>query len=278
MKKNKLQRKIKRHKKRIFLKIKKHKVKVFITTLIILFFIWLKVSYNIYINNEKNIINTVYFDKYIIDNNQLSWVTNKIEETFIGVNSVKNKILWYEQEKNNIYKKYNYIDKIYLNLIDNSTVKVWLEFKKTKLNFIWSWKIYWVYNENHIEQFNINNISWLNLLNTWANNLYIPEYLYNKNIDKIFFKTSLEKLITYTEKLKKIFTKWKIYYLAGWESIKIESDNKIYFFSLEKDIDKQILQLKIAKQQVPEKIENARTIDLWNLKTWIYIKESYIWN
>lgn len=277
MKKNNLYKKIKRTKKRLLLQIKKHKTKLMISIFIIVFLLWTKIIYDIYINNDKNIVNKVYFDKYIIDNEQLTWMINDIEQTLLGVNSVKNKILWYESEKKSIYDKYKYIDNIDINLIDNNTIKVWLDFKKTKLNLIWSWKIYWIYGENLIKEFDIDNISWLNILHTWANNLYLPSYLYGKKLENIFFKIKLDTVLKYTNKIKEMFNDWKLYFLAWWESIKVETEDKIYFFSLTKDIQKQINQLNIAKQQVPSKVQKAQIIDLWNLETWIYLKENKIW-
>jgi len=275
--KSNIDKKIKRAKKKLLLKIKKHKTILIIATFVIIFLIWVKISYSKYIDNKKNIINTVYFDKYIINNNQLTWVINFIENTFSWTNSVENKILWYKTEKENILNKYKYLKNINIQLIDNKTIKVWLNLRKTKINFIWSWKIYWVYNKNLIKKFNINNISGLNLLYTWLNNLYLPKYLIWKKLENIFFKVKLQIIIDYTDKIKQLFKNAKLYYLAWWESIKVETKQKIYFFSLTKDIQKQINQLNMIKQQIPWKFKEAKVIDLWNLDYWIYLKKTNIW-
>ena len=275
--KSNIYKKIKRAKKKLLLKIKKNKTIIIIAIIVIVFFIWVKISFNKYIDNKKNIINTVYFDKNIINNNQLTWVINFIENTFSWTNSVENKVFWYKTEKEKILNKYKYLKEINTQLIDNKTIKVWLKFKKTKINFIWSWKIYWVYDENLIKEFDINNISGLNLLYSWSNNLYLPKYLIWKKIKNIFFKVKLKIIIDYTNKIKKMFKNAKLYYIAWWDSIKVETKQKIYFFSLTKDIQKQINQLNIVKQQLPSEFTKAKVIDLWNLDYWIYLKKTNIW-
>jgi len=275
--KSNIYKKIKRAKKKLLLKIKKNKTIIIIAIIVIVFFIWVKISFNKYIDNKKNIINTVYFDKNIINNNQLTWVINFIENTFSWTNSVENKVFRHKTEKENILNKYKYLKKINIQLIDNKTIKVWLNFKKTMINLIWSWKIYWVYNENLIKEFNINNISGLNLLYSWSNNLYLPKYLIWKKLENIFFKVKLKTIIDYTKKIKQLFKNAKLYYLAWWESIKVDIKQKIYFFSLTKDIQKQINQLNIVKQQLPSEFEKAKVIDLWNLDYWIYLKKTNIW-
>ena len=275
--KSNIDKKIKRTKKKLLLNIKKHKIIIIIVVFIIIFLIWVKISFNKYIDNKKNIINTVFFDKNIINNDQLTWVINFIENTFSWTNSVENKVFWYKTEKEKILNKYKYLKEINTQLIDNKTIKVWLKFKKTKINFIWSWKIYWVYDENLIKEFDINNISGLNLLYSWSNNLYLPKYLIWKKIKNIFFKVKLKIIIDYTNKIKKMFKNAKLYYIAWWDSIKVETKQKIYFFSLTKDIQKQINQLNIVKQQLPSEFTKAKVIDLWNLDYWIYLKNNNLW-
>jgi len=276
--KNNIIKKIKRIIKKISINLKKNKILWIIGIIIIIFFIWIKINYYKYIENENNIINTIYFDKNIMNNNTLSWMINFIQNTFLWSNSAKNKILWYKAEKEKILLKYTYLENIKISLIDNKSIKIFLQFKKPKLNFIGSWMIYWVYDENTIQDFNINNISWLNLQNTWTITLYLPNYLYWEKIEStLFFKTNLDTIISYANNIKKLFKNAKIYYLAWWESIKVETKDKIYFFSLTKDIEKQINHIKIVKNKLLWEFEKAKIIDVWNLEEWIYLKYNWLW-
>lgn len=274
--KNNLDKITKRIIKRLWMKIRRYKTKLIIICIIMFFLVWINISYKKYIDNKKNIINTVYFDKYIINNSQLTWLIYFTEKTFSWANSVKNKIFWYKKEKEKILNKYNMLKKVKIHLIDNKSIKVWLDFKKPKLNFIWGWKIYAVYNKNLIKGFDIKSISWLNL--TWVNKLYLPNYLSWIKIDnKIFFKIKLETIIEYSNKIKNLFPNAKLYYIAWWKAIKVQTKDKIYFFSLKKSIKKQLDQLYIVKHQIHWKFKNSKVIDLWNLEDWVYLKKNYLW-
>lgn len=274
--KNNLDKITKRIIKRLWIKIRRYKTKLIIICIIMFFLVWINISYKKYIDNKKNIINTVYFDKYIINNSQLTWLIYFTEKTFSWANSVKNKIFWYKKEKEKILNKYNMLKNVKIHLIDNKSIKVWLDFKKPKLNFIWGWKIYAVYDKNLIKGFDIKSISWLNL--TWVNKLYLPNYLSWIKIDnKIFFKIKLETIIEYSNKIKNLFPNAKLYYIAWWKAIKVQTKDKIYFFSLKKSIKKQLDQLYIVKHQIPWKFKNSKVIDLWNLEDWVYLKKNYLW-
>ena len=263
--------KINKFKRKSIFLLKKHKKIVIFLLLVVIFSIVVKISYKKYIDNPKNIITKVYFNKKIITNPNWTDLCNNISNIFSGANSVKNKVLWYEKQINLIEKKYKYIKTIKVELINNNSVKVNFYFKKPKLTIFWSWYAFNVYSKDNIYSFNIKYLSWTNLLSTW-NRLYLPRYLsWLKNINNIFWKNSPDKIIKYYQKIKTYFKKSKVFYLAWWEDLLVFVDDKKIIFSLSKDIDEQISQLKLLVRKMPDKYNLAKNIDVWNLNDGVYL-------
>jgi len=249
------------------------------------FFVILKVSYTKYIDNPNNKITKVYFDKKIITNPNFSKLCDHISDTFSWVNSVKNKVLWYKKPISLIQQRYKYIQTINTELINNKSIKINLKFKTPKMTIFSSWYAFNVYDKNNIYTFDTkylsykNNIytfdtkylSWLNLLSTGVK-LYLPSYLsWLNNINDIFWKDTPDKIIKYYKKIKILYPKSKIFYLAWWWNFAVFVDNKKIIFSLSKDIDKQISQLKLLIKKMPGKYNLAKNIDVGNLDEWIYL-------
>ncbi len=62
-----------------------------------------------------------------------------------------------------------------------------------------------------------------------------------------------------------------MFYLAWWEDLAVFVDNKKIIFSLSKNIDEQINQLKLLIRKMPDKYNLAKNIDVWNLNNWAYL-------
>ena len=262
---------INRFKRKLNTFFKKYK-KIIITSLVILVFLfWLNISYKKYIDNEKNIITNVFFDKKIINNPNLYELIKSTQTTFSWQNSVKNKIFWFKKEKKEITQNFKFISNIDVKIINNKSIKIKYYFKKPLLSIIWSWNIFSVYNKNDIYKFNKNFLSWINIQNTWYI-LYLPKYLENTDIDKyIFWKNSLNRIMKVIKVIKTYFPKWKIYYIAWWENLKLKIKDKNIYFSLSSDIEKQLNKLNLIKTKLIDKYNNAKNIDLWNLNEWVFL-------
>jgi len=263
--------KINKFKRRTIFWLWKHKKIVIFLSLMFIFFVILKISYTKYIDNPNNKIIKVYFDKKVITNPNFSNLCDYISDTFSWVNSVKNKVLWYKKPINLIQQKYKYIQTINPELINNQSVKVNLKFKTPKMTIFSSWYVFNVYDKNNIYTFDVKYFSWLNLLSTGVK-IYLPSYLsWLNDINNIFWKNYPDKIIKYYKKIKLFYPKSKIFYLAWWEDLAIFVDNKKIIFSLSKDIDKQISQLKLLIKKMPDKYNLANNIDVGNLDEGIYL-------
>ena len=263
--------KINKFKRRFVFLLDKHKKLVVFLSLFLFFFVVLKFSYKKYIDNPKNIITKTYFDKKILSNPNYTNLCDYISSTFSGVNSVKNKLLWYKIQVNLIKNKYKYVKDIKVDPINNKSIKVNLIFKKPKLTIFWSWYAFNVYSKNNIYTFNLKYLTWTSLLSTW-NKIYLPQYLsWLKNINKIFWKNSPDKIIKYYKRIKIFYPKSKIFYLAWWEDLLVFVKSKKIIFSLSKGIDEQINQLKLLIRKMPDKYNLAKNIDIWNLDNWVYL-------
>ena len=270
IRKNKYSRKIKHFKKNISTFIKKHKWLSFLVVFLLLALFSIKIAYNHYINNPKNIIKTVYFDKNVINNPNFSGLMNSTKNTLSWKNIIKNKFTNYKTEKTIIKGTYKYIKKIDIkNMWDNS-VYVSFSFSKPLLQVIWSWTDFLIYNPKNIYPFQSKYLSGLKFL-TWEK-VYLPKYLlWLKNLNGIFWKNSLDKLLTYIKYIHQQMPNSKIYYLAWWEYLKVFYNNKAYLFSLSKDIKLQFKQLNLLKIKLPDKLKNSKEIDLWSLKEWVFL-------
>ena len=263
--------KINKFKRRFSFFFSKHKKLVIFLIVIFAFLFILKLEYLKYIDNPKNLITEVYFNKKIISNPNFSGLCNYVSKCFSGVNSVKNKFFWYKKEINLIKSKYKYIKNIKVELMNNQSIKVNFYFKKPKLTIFWSGYAFNVYSKSNIYSLNKKYLSWINLLSTW-NKLYLPSYLaWLKNINDIFWKNSPDKIIEYYKKIKTIYPKSKIFYLAWWEDLLVFISNKKIIFSLSKGIDEQISQLKLLIRKMPDKYNLAKNIDVWNLDKGIFL-------
>ena len=266
-----LKHKINRFKRKIIYLLNKHKKVIVILSLLLVFLIIIKISYEKYIDNSKNIITKVYFDKKILSNPNYTNLCNNISTIFSWENSVKNKFFWSEKQINLIKNNYKYVKTLKITIINSHSIKINLFFKKPKLTFFWSWFIYDVYSKKNIYTFTLKYLSWTNLLSTW-NLLYLPKYLsWLKNVNDIFWKNSPDKIIKYYHKIKMYFKKSKIFYLAWWEDLLVFTDGKKIMFSLSKSIDEQINQLKLLIRKMPDKYNSAKNIDVWNLDHGVYL-------
>lgn len=276
-KRSKLNIRFKRFKKKVILRVKKHKILCTIVLALLIFLFWVIFMYKKYVNNDTNKITEVYFDKHIIENLQLIQLVEYTEDVFSGTNSVKDKILKFEKQKEKIEKKYNFIENLWVDVINNNTLQIWFNFKKPQLELLWSGVIYAVYNQNNIKKFNIDNISWLNLNLTWTLKLYLPKYLDWEDMQLIFYQNDLKKIQKYMKKILNTFPNSNLYYLAWWENIKVQLENQVIFLSLNKDIDKQINQYLKIKEKLNNNVQETKIIDLWNLDEWVYLKKVEIW-
>jgi len=270
--KSKIQIKVKRFKRKFFHLIKNNKLYIVIFFAFILFILWIKIFYNKYVNNPQNIVKNIYFEKQILDNNNLDTLIKNTIEVFSGTNTAKNKILWYQREKNQILKKFPYIKNIKVDVLSKNTLKIDYSFEKPKLILVWSWEIFAVYwDKDYIQKYNQNFLTWLNL--NIPEQINLPSYIdTSNNLKLIFWRNSSTKLINYIKKIRKEFPKWILFYIVWWENIKVLTQKKTIYFSLEKDIDKQISQLDLIKEQKPKLYSWASEIDIGNLDEWGYFK------
>ncbi len=268
--------KILRFKRKIIHFLKTHKLLI---ALVFLFFsvgIWVKIWYNKYINNPKNIVKSVFFNKNIINNPNLAELAKESEKVFIWTNTIKNKFLKYKTEKKYILDNYTFLSWITVNKLSSNSLKIDFKIKKPKLIFLNKKYIFPVYSEKNIYTFNPKYQTWLNL--NIKNKVYLPKYLDNiDNLKWIFWKDKLDKFLKYTKTIKKTFPTAKLIYLAWWENIKVITKDKIYLFSLQKNIDKQLEQLKIVIINKPKFYNQASIIDVWNLDDWVYLQINNKW-
>jgi len=263
--------KINKFKRKSIFFVRKYKKLIMFLSLVIPFFVILRIWYLKYIDNSDNLITKIYFNKKILINPNFSNLCNYISDTFSWVNSVKNKVLWYKEQINLIKQKYKYVQDIKPELINNKSINIKLIFKAPKLTIFWSWYIFNVYNKNNIYSFDVKYISWYNLVSTGIK-LYLPKYLSKlKDINNIFWKNQPDKIIKYYKKIIKFYPKSKIFYLAGWEDLAVFVNDKKIIFSLSKNIDEQITQLKLLIRKMPDKYNLAKNIDVWNLDNGIYL-------
>jgi len=256
--------------------LKSHKLFIWIVFVFFSIIIWAKIWYNKYIENPRNIVKTIFFDKNTINNPNLEELTKESEKVFIWTNTVKNKFLKYKTEKQYILDKYKFLSWVIVNKISTSSLKIDFKIKKPKLIFLNSKNIFAVYDEKNIYTFNPEYQTWLNLNIKYQ--VYLPKYLENiKNLKWIFWKNSLDKFLKYIKAIKKVFPNVKLIYLAWWENIKVITKDKIYLFSLQKNIDKQLEQLKTVIISKPKLYNQANIIDIWNLDEWIYLQIKKKW-
>lgn len=268
-KRNKLKKKVKNFKRKIQYLAKKHKLFVLFFLFFLVFIIWIKIAYNHYINNPKNIVKNVFFEKNIINNPDLTWLIKFTQNILSGTNTIKNKFLKYKSQIEEIVKHYPFVNKVYITPISKDSVKVKFSFKKPIFIFVWSWYIFPVYTKNLIYKFNKNYLSGINL--SWEK-IYLPKYLLNKsNLNNIFWKNSPWKILKYYKTIKQTLPKSTIIYLAWWEYFKVINNQKTYYFSLSKDIKLQLNQLELIKVKLPEKFKKSKEIDLGSLKNWVYL-------
>ena len=270
--KSKLYIKINRFKRKISHTLKNNKLYIFLIFVLVLFIIWIKVFYNKYVNNPENIVSNIYFDKKYINNDNLDNLIKTTTSTFSWTNSAKNKILNYKSEKEFITSNFPFLEKINIEVLSKNTLKISYNFKKPKLLMVWSWETFAVYwNKSFIQKFDNNFLSWLNL--DTKEKINLPSYIdTSNNLKWIFWKHSVDKLITYIKKIKKEFPQWVLFYIVWWENIKVINNWKTIYFSLEKDIDKQLSQLNLIKDKKPKLYSWSIEIDIGNLDEWIYFK------
>jgi len=232
-------------------------------------------AYHKFIDNKKNLVKEIYFDKKIADNINLLKLIKKTNDVLLWKNTVKNKIWNFEYEKNEIKFNFPFVKEVKIKIIDKDTLKINYSFKKPKLIFIWSWTLFAVYwKKDMIYPFNMNYITWLNL--NIKEKIYLPSYIKtDNNLKNIFWKNKSDTIIKYIKKIKTMFPKSKLFYIVWWENIKvITSDNKTIYFSLNKDIKKQISQLSIFAKNKEKLFQQTKIIDVWNLEDGIYIVEN----
>ena len=271
LKRNKYKKKIKVLKRNISKFIKKNKAITIAFFLLAILFIWIKIAYNHYINNPKNLVRNVFFQKKIINNPDLTGLVKYTQNVFSWTNTVKNKFLKYQNQINLIKKKYPFVKKIYTKNVSNNSIEVDFIFKKPLFTFIGSWNVFAVYNKNLIYKFSKKYLSGIILS---KEKIYLPKYLLNKNnLNKIFWKNSPEKILNYYKQIKIKLPKSKIFYIAWWEYLKVIDNWKAYYFSLSKDIKLQLNQLEILKLKIPDKFNNSEEIDLGSLKNTIFLKQ-----
>ena len=270
LKRNKFKKKIKFFKRKINLLFKKHKVIVFVFLFGLIFIFGIKIAYNHYIDNPKNLIKNVFFQKQILNNPDLTWLIAFTQNILSGQNTIKNKFLRYQEQIQLIKNKYPFIKQVEITTLSNNSVQVEFKFKNPLFKFIGSWNIFAVYNENKIYLFHKDYLSGINL--TWAN-IFLPKYLlWRENLNNIFWKNSPQKILNYYKKIQQKLPKSTIIYLAGGEYFKVLHNNKVYFISLSKNLNLQLNQLDIIKLKLPDKFKNAKQIDLGSLKNWIFLK------
>jgi len=270
--KSKLQIKVIRLKRKINFFLKYKKKYILLIFLFFIFVFWINAFYNKYVNNPENIVSNIYFDKEIINNDNLNILIKNSINTFSWTNTAKNKLLKYKTEKKYILNKYPFLEKINLEVLNKNSLKISYSFKKPKLLMIWSWNIFAIYwKSNYIQKYDKNNLSWLNL--DVKEKINLPSYIdTSNNLKWIFWKNSSNKLIKYIQKIKEFFPNWVLFYIVWWENIKVINNWKTIYFSLKKSIDKQISQLDLIKNKKPKLYSWAIEIDIGNLDEWIYFK------
>lgn len=270
--KSKLQIKVIRLKRKINFFLKYKKKYILLIFLFFIFIFWINAFYNKYVNNPENIVSNIYFDKEIINNDNLNILIKNSINTFSWTNTAKNKLLKYKTEKKYILNKYPFLEKINLEVLNKNSLKISYSFKKPKLLMIWSWNIFAIYwKSNYIQKYDKNNLSWLNL--DVKEKINLPSYIdTSNNLKWIFWKNSSNKLIKYIQKIKEFFPNWVLFYIVWWENIKVINNWKTIYFSLKKSIDKQISQLDLIKNKKPKLYSWAIEIDIGNLDEWIYFK------
>ena len=270
--KSKLQIKVIRLKRKINFFLKYKKKYILLIFLFFIFIFWINAFYNKYVNNPENIVSNIYFDKEIINNDNLNILIKNSINTFSWTNTAKNKLLKYKTEKKYILNKYPFLEKINLEVLNKNSLKISYSFKRPKLLMIWSWNIFAIYwKSNYIQKYDKNNLSWLNL--DVKEKINLPSYIdTSNNLKWIFWKNSSNKLIKYIQKIKEFFPNWVLFYIVWWENIKVINNWKTIYFSLKKSIDKQISQLDLIKNKKPKLYSWAIEIDIGNLDEWIYFK------
>jgi len=271
LRKNKFKRKFKTIKRNIKTFFKNHKKLALISSFFLIIFIWWKIAFNYYVNNPKNLIKSVFFNKNILNNPNFSWLVTYTQQALSGQNTVKNKFLHYDQVRQNIKQHYPFVEKISIQPLNSNSVKVSFQFKTPSFYFVGSGLSFAVYDKKTIIPFKTAYLTW-NLSS--GNKIYLPKYILNKNnLNLIFWKTPYDKILNYSQQIQKQFSGSKIYFLPGAEYFKVFYKDKAYLISTEKDLQKQFKQLEIIKTQLPEKFKNASQIDLGSLENKIFLKE-----
>lgn len=269
--KNKLKRKLFLIKKITKNFYKQHKKLFWVTFFIVSSFFITKITYNHYINNPKNIIKHVYFDKQLINNPNFSKLVSFTQEIFSWQNSIKGNFFKFKSQKLKIKEAFPFVKNIKIEVLNPNSIKVSFDFTPPYLYFIGSGYVFGLYNEKNIIKFDPKYLTWSMLINK---KVFLPDYLQNlDNLSWIFYKTNFNQFLKYYETLQKYFSGAKIVYLAWWEYFQIITGWKNYLISLDKDINLQIKQLNLLKKKVPDKFKNSIQIDLWSLKNKIFLKE-----
>ena len=267
VRKNKLNIKIRRFRKKIIHFLKTRKIFIILFIIFIFFLVGIKLAYNKYVNNSENIVKNIYFNKNIVNNPNYMDIIKTTNDIFSWINTAKNKLLDYKEERNKLLKNYWFLKKINIEVLSKDSLKINFKFKKPKILFIGSGEVFPVYKNNFIWRFNSNYISWLNL--DTKTKIYLPSYIKtDNNLKGIFWKNNSDKIKKYIDKILKKYPKWKLFYIVWWENIKLVLNNKTIYFSFDKDIEKQINQLKLVENFITKDI---KTIDVWNLNNWVYL-------
>ncbi len=270
VRKNRFNRKIKALKRNLKKTFLKYKSLVFVIAFLVFSLILIRIWFKYYIDNPKNLITKIYFDKQIVDNPNYYWLIKFTQKKLLWENTVKNKFYHYFFAKESITKKYPFVKDLEIQILSSSIVKVSFEYKKPYFSFVLSWTTFLVYWEKKLFWFDTNLLTWI--LNDWYK-IYLPWYI-NKdnNLNLIFWKTSLKTIYYFVKEINKKFLWCKIYFLPWAEYMEVLYKNKKYLFNLKKNLHKQIEQLDLLKTQLPNKFDKSLEIDLWSLKNKIFIK------
>ena len=265
-------------KKKFFIKksiknfYKQHKKLFWLVFFVLISFLITKITYNHYINNSKNIIKHIYFNKQLINNPNFSNLVSFTQEIFSWQNSVKSNFFEFKPQKSKIKETFPFIKDIKIEILNPESIKVNFDFVAPYFYFVGSGSVFGLYSENDIIKFDPKYLTWSMLS---KNKIFLPDYLQNAdNLSWIFYKTSLNKFLKYYETIQKHFSDAKVVYLAWWEYFQVITGWKIYLISLDKDINLQIKQLNLLKRNLPDKFKNSVQIDLWSLKNKIFLKEN----
>jgi len=270
LKRNKFKRKIKLLKKSIKQFCVTHKKLTLVVILLLFWFVVAKVAFIHYVDNPQNQVANIFFDKQVLSNPNFSWLVSYTQQVLSGKNTVKNKFLGYSSEISKIKLAYPFVKDIKIQALSRNSVQVNYSFTPPLFYFVGSGISFWVYTENKIIPFKTDFLTG-NLAN--ADKVFLPSYMLDKtDLKLIFWKTPLDKFLTYEKKLSRYFSGSRIYFLPGAEYFKVFYKSKAYLISTDKALSKQLDQLHIIKVQLPDKFKKAQELDLGSLQNEIFLK------